>query len=108
MIQSLGRTGASRRATARAAIATALALWAIPAGAQSPSSPRVLVLPFSAQAEAQAPGGAGTALWLREATAVLLADDLESLGVGAFSRDQRWRRSIAFSFRVRPRSAGRR
>jgi len=89
MIQSHRRTAASRRAAAGAAIAAALALWAIPAGAQSPSSPRVLVLPFSAQAEAQAPGGAGTALWLREATAVLLADNLESLGVGAFSRDQR-------------------
>jgi Flp pilus assembly protein TadD len=56
---------------------------------QAPSSPRVLVLPFAAQADPQAPGSAGAAIWLREAAAVLLADGLDQLGIGAFSRDQR-------------------
>src|SRR5262245_34662531 len=59
------------------------------AAAQVPSTPRVLVLPFSAQAEAEAPGGAGTALWLREAAALLLSEGLDQLGVGTFSRNER-------------------
>ena len=60
-----------------------------PAGWQASSTPRVLVLPFAAHADAQAPGGPGTALWIREAAAVLLSEGLDQLGVGAFSRDQR-------------------
>lgn len=73
-----------------AALALMASLWvAGPAAAQTPSSPRVLVLPFSAQAEAQAPGGAGAALWLREAAALLLSEGLDQLGVGTFSRNER-------------------
>jgi tetratricopeptide (TPR) repeat protein len=67
----------------------AVAASSAPAYAQAPSTPRVLVLPFATQTDASASGSAGMALWLREAAAVLLADELDQLGVGAFSRDQR-------------------
>ncbi len=78
------------RGAAAALTACALILLsAHPAGWQAASTPRVLVLPFAVQTEAQAPGGAGTALWIREAAAVLLSEGLDHLGIGAFSRDQR-------------------
>ena len=74
-----------------AGVAAALVLGpaAAPAAAQAPSSPGVLVLPFATQAVPEASGSAAMALWLREAAAVLLADELDQLGVRAFSRDQR-------------------
>jgi tetratricopeptide (TPR) repeat protein len=50
---------------------------------------RVLVMPFSADVDAQAPGAAGAALWLGEAAAVLLTENLSHLGVATFSRDDR-------------------
>ena len=62
---------------------------AVPAAAQLVPGSRVLVLPFSASADAQAPGGAGTALWLGEAAAVLLTDGLDAHGAAALPREDR-------------------
>ncbi len=59
------------------------------AGAQASPGSRVLVMPFVADVEAQAPGGAGTSLWLGEAAAVLLGEGLANEGVGALTRDER-------------------
>jgi tetratricopeptide (TPR) repeat protein len=59
------------------------------AGAQPAPGSRVLVMPFTADVEAQAPGGAGTSLWLGEAAAVLLGDGLANEGVGALTREER-------------------
>jgi tetratricopeptide (TPR) repeat protein len=55
---------------------------------QAPTGSRVLVMPFAASVEAQAPGGAGASLWLGQAVTLLLADDLVSRGVPAISRDE--------------------
>jgi tetratricopeptide (TPR) repeat protein len=60
-----------------------------PVHAQAAPGSRVLVMPFVAEAAAQAPGGTGTALWLGEAAAILLGDGLSSLGVQTLSRDER-------------------
>lgn len=59
--------------------------------AQTEATPgsRVLVMPFSADVDASAPGGAGAALWLGEAAAVVIAEALTTQGVGALSRDER-------------------
>jgi tetratricopeptide (TPR) repeat protein len=57
--------------------------------AQAASGSRVLVMPFAADVEAQAPGGAGTSLWLGEAAAVLLTEGLANEGVGALTRQER-------------------
>jgi Tfp pilus assembly protein PilF len=73
--------------TAIVAVATAL-LCADAAGQTVPGS-RVLVLPFTATADAQAPGGAGTALWLGEAAAVLLTEGLDAHGARALPREDR-------------------
>jgi tetratricopeptide (TPR) repeat protein len=59
------------------------------AEAQTVPGSRVLVLPFSASADAQAPGGAGTALWLGEAAAVLLTEGLDVHGAAALPREDR-------------------
>ncbi|ODS55078.1 MAG: hypothetical protein ABS36_10015 [Acidobacteria bacterium SCN 69-37] len=59
------------------------------AWAQAAPGSRVLVMPFTTQIDAAAPGGEGTALWLGEAASTLIADGLEARGVGALSRDQR-------------------
>jgi tetratricopeptide (TPR) repeat protein len=66
-------------------------LAAVPAetAAQSVAGSRVLVMPFSTEVEAQAPGGAGASLWLGEAAAVLLGEELASQGVGALTREER-------------------
>jgi tetratricopeptide (TPR) repeat protein len=48
-----------------------------------------LVLPFTAQADPAAPGGAGGNLWLGEAAAVLITDGLTARGVTALTRDER-------------------
>ncbi len=50
---------------------------------------RVLVMPFTAQADPGAPGGTGAALWLGEAAAILVAESLDAAGFYAFSRDDR-------------------
>ena len=57
--------------------------------AQSAPGSRVLVMPFTADVEAQAPGGAGVSLWLGEAAAVLLGEGLAHEGVGALTREER-------------------
>ncbi len=74
----------------QAAIAL-LVILILPAavGAQAAPGSRVLVMPFAADVEAQAPGGAGTSLWLGEAAAVLLGEGLANEGVGALTREER-------------------
>jgi tetratricopeptide (TPR) repeat protein/TolB-like protein len=62
---------------------------AAPAAAQPVAGSRVLVMPFAADVDADAPGGAGASLWLGEAAAVLLTDNLSSLGVTVLSREER-------------------
>ena len=59
------------------------------AGAQPAPGSRVLVMPFAAGVDPQAPGGAGTSLWLGEAAAVLLGEGLANEGVGALTREER-------------------
>lgn len=61
--------------------------WAQPVDAASGT--RVLVMPFAADVDADAPGGAGMALWLGEAAALLVTDSLSALGVGVIDRDER-------------------
>lgn len=73
-------------------VALALALVVLTpfrALAQAVPGSRVLIMPFAVAADPQAPGGAGAALWLGEAAAILLGEDLAALGVGALSRDER-------------------
>ena len=55
---------------------------------EPPPGARVLVMPFAVQAE---PGGApsAAAAWLGEAAAILVADDLEALGLQPVPRDER-------------------
>jgi len=90
---------------ARLIIAVALVNLIAPASsfAQSVPGSRVLVMPFAAEVEPQAPGGAGAARWLGEAAAVLIADGLTSLGLGALPRDER---VAAFDRLQLPMSAG--
>ena len=52
-------------------------------GLDTPSAGRILVMPFENTARE------GRLIWLTEASAVLLADDLNALGAGAFTRDER-------------------
>jgi hypothetical protein len=59
----------------------------ISAFAQAAPGSRLLVMPFSASATAKAPGDAAATLWLGEAAAILLSEELQGLGVGALSRD---------------------
>jgi tetratricopeptide (TPR) repeat protein len=49
---------------------------------------RVLVMPFTVEVATDAPGGAGASVWLGEAAALLLTDDLGAAGVGAVTRDE--------------------
>ena len=72
----------------------AICVWAGAAGVAAAQSPnargtRVLILPFTASVDAKAPGGAGSALWLGEATALLLGEGLGDRGVGALPREER-------------------
>jgi tetratricopeptide (TPR) repeat protein len=81
---------AMTRGIAVAALTVAgLVLVAVGARAQSAPGSRVLVMPFAASADAEAPGGAGTALWLGEAAAVLLSERLEAFGAEALAREHR-------------------
>jgi tetratricopeptide (TPR) repeat protein len=52
-------------------------------GVDTPSAGRILVMPFENTARE------GRLIWLTEASAVVLADDLNALGVGAFTREER-------------------
>jgi tetratricopeptide (TPR) repeat protein len=78
----------------RAAALMLVSAWAFLApaarvGAQTPTTPAapssLLVVPFDS--EAREPRG----YWLREASAVVLTDDLAALGVSAMSREERLR-----------------
>jgi tetratricopeptide (TPR) repeat protein/TolB-like protein len=59
------------------------------ARAQLADGTRVLVMPFVVDVAPDAPGGAGASLWLGEAAALLLADDLSAFGVRALTRGER-------------------
>jgi tetratricopeptide (TPR) repeat protein len=71
------------------ALALPLAAWPAPAAAQSGAGSRVLVIPFAAEADPAAPGGAGATRWLSEAAAVLVSEGLTSRGAGVVARDDR-------------------
>jgi tetratricopeptide (TPR) repeat protein len=81
------------RHSQRALLAVFVALLiSVPAGAQSGSpaaASRVLVMPFSVQADPSVPGGVAASRWLGEAAASLLADELSALGLSALPRDGR-------------------
>jgi tetratricopeptide (TPR) repeat protein len=62
---------------------SAIVLICVPAGAQTPAPPRILVMPFENVTRE------GRIFWLTEASAVLLADDLNALGVSAITRKER-------------------
>jgi tetratricopeptide (TPR) repeat protein len=66
-----------------AAALVAVCALAIPAAAQQPVSARILVMPFENVSRE------GRIVWLGEAASVLLADDLNILGAGAITRDER-------------------
>jgi tetratricopeptide (TPR) repeat protein len=65
-----------------------LAATTTPAAAQVPAASRVLVMPFAASVDAASPGSAGRSLWLGQAVALLITDDLRSRGVPAVSREE--------------------
>jgi tetratricopeptide (TPR) repeat protein len=71
------------------ALAVAALHWPADAAGQATPGSRVLVMPFTVEVDADAPGGAGAALWLGEAASILLGEDLAALGVGTLSRDER-------------------
>ena len=77
------------RSIAAPLLLVAAALAAAPAAAQAPPPPgsRILVLPFATDVGAEAPEGAS--LWLGEAAALLLTDELARLGFGALPREER-------------------
>jgi tetratricopeptide (TPR) repeat protein len=79
-----------RRHHAAAFVTALVASWSVlcaPAHAQAPAAarPTVLVVPFNS--EGRDPRG----YWLREASAVIVTNDLVSRGVPAMSRDERLR-----------------
>jgi len=55
----------------------------------SAREPRVLVMPFAVDVAPDAPGGAGAALWLGEAAAVLVTDALSARGIPPLARAER-------------------
>ncbi len=57
--------------------------------AQPAPGSRVLVMPFAAESDPNAPGGIGAARWLSEAAAILMSDGLTGRGVGVLHRDDR-------------------
>src|SRR6188768_1331224 len=76
--------------TRRVLLAVAiLAASRAPVSAQSAPGSRVLVMPFAAEVQPGAPGGAAAAHWIGEAAAVLLEEGLAGSGVTAFSREER-------------------
>ena len=50
---------------------------------------RILVMPFAVDVDPAAPGGAGSALWLGEAAAVLVTDGLAARGLDVLARTER-------------------
>lgn len=72
-----------------AALAWGMLGLAAPAHAQIADGSRVLVMPFGVEVAVNAQGGPGAALWLGEAAALLVADDLAAHGVRALERDER-------------------
>lgn len=56
---------------------------------QATTGSRVLVMPFVANVDPTAPGGAGAALWLGEAASLVITEGLVAQGVGALSREDR-------------------
>ena len=72
-----------KRAAAVASFAL-LAISAAPAAAQQRLSGPTLVMPFTAAADARS-------AWLGEAVAMLLTDDIDAMGAGVLTRDERIR-----------------
>jgi tetratricopeptide (TPR) repeat protein len=64
------------------------ALGAAVSAAQAPSA-RVLVMPFAVHAESTSPASVASSLWLGEAIASLLADELSAVGMPALPREDR-------------------
>jgi Flp pilus assembly protein TadD len=60
-----------------------------PAAAQPAGMTHPLVLPFSVVVDGDVPGGEGAGFWLGEATALLLAEELEARGFEVLSRAER-------------------
>ncbi len=60
-----------------------------PAVLREAAPPRVLVMPFAVDVDADAPGGASAALWLGEAAAVLITDGLAARGLTPLARGER-------------------
>ena len=72
------------------AVVALAAVFATPAAAQSQApGTRVLVMPFSVQAESASAGTVAASRWLGEASASLLADELAALGIPALPREDR-------------------
>ncbi len=71
------------------ALVGALIVWAAPASAQVPALARPLVLPFSVVVDGDVPGGEGAGFWLGEATALLLAEELDARGIAVLTRAER-------------------
>jgi len=81
--------GFARRLDAVLVIGLMGIVWPAAASAQAVAGSRVLVLPFAAQADQAARGGAGGTLWLGEAAALLLTDGLSHVGLSTLGRDER-------------------
>jgi tetratricopeptide (TPR) repeat protein len=64
-------------------------VWPAAASAQALPGSRVLVLPFTAETDQTARGGAGGTLWLGEAASLLLTDGLATLGHTTLGRGER-------------------
>jgi tetratricopeptide (TPR) repeat protein len=84
------RTGRTRR-TCRTPVLVllAIALFSIPAFAQTRGDVRVLVMPFVVRADPASAAEAAGSGWLGEAAALLITDALESRGVEVIGRDER-------------------
>jgi len=80
----LGFSRMWRQRTIRALALSTLFVLAADSAASAQSPGRVLVMPFDAGREARA-------WWLGEGTSVLLAEDLQALGVDVINRDERLR-----------------
>jgi tetratricopeptide (TPR) repeat protein len=50
---------------------------------------RLLVMPFAVSVDPASPASGSASFWLGEAAAILLTDEFQHLGVGAFTRDER-------------------
>src|ERR1700733_10695622 len=69
---------------------TMAATLGVPAvGRPADPGARILVVPLSVAAPVTPPGPGGASVWLGEASAILLADRLQTLGLAVVSRDER-------------------